>query len=148
MAMTAEKVEQGILTAIQTALADSTLVPVYRCFAYEADDAEATEQRKYPVITIQASPNVPEGYKALYSTQPVAIRMITTHGEDPKRRNLLELYTAIRGMADTDDWTLPDDATGFSKCCSHIMDSESEGFDEDAQQQYYEINLEVRLTIG
>jgi hypothetical protein len=121
-------IEQGLKTAL-LAVTDAldiaaNQVPVYRTFFGDDDENEETEKRVIPCVSIQADPNVPDGYQSIFHDTKVRIEIATYDApeHDPKGAVMKAIYEAIRAVLDADSWTL----TGYAKKSTVIEGGSSE----------------------
>jgi len=131
-------VEYAIRTeckAVTDLLDDS---PVYRTFWLDDETADEYEDKVYPYVSVKADPFVPASYKSIFKDIGVSIRMATHIDHDKKRESLKLIYEAVRGIIDTDAYSV----SGAAKKSTLIVEGVS---DVDENENYAEIVCIVKL---
>jgi len=138
--------EQGLKTAfkVYTDALDPSNAVTYRCFFLDdelpAESDDATESRRYPLIEITASPNVPTGHKSTFRDVPVELKFATHRAADPKKLTLIAIYAACRTIIDTETTIA---VSGYSLIAARIESGGASDVDEN--EQYITLPLTVKV---
>ena len=136
--------EQAIKTAFKayTNTLDPGDAVTYRCFFLddETESEDSIEERRYPLIAITASPNVPTGHKSTFRDVPMEIKFATHRVADPKHETLIAIYAACRAILDTETTISP---TGYSLIAAWIESGGESGIDDNEQFITLPITMKV-----
>jgi hypothetical protein len=99
------EVEAVLIAAIEEALEDAEITATVRGWWNDETDNEGEEKLAFPQVNVEASPNIPQGYREPLRFVPVSLSLVTFEPDDKARQTILAIYDAIREILDEDDFT-------------------------------------------